>query len=68
MDLNFSHANCIKEANHLGKTIVHNICTGAEYTIQWGVFDWFLAIFAVLFIAGIIFALFAFIIDAFFWW
>ncbi len=36
---------CLKSANHLGFTRIHNICTGATVDMPWGSADWLGAVF-----------------------
>ena len=37
---NIEFSQCVKSATHFGKTVYHNICTGATHDVPWGSVDW----------------------------
>ena len=39
-DTNLNSAQCIKTVSNFGEDIIHNICTGTQVVIDWGVMDY----------------------------
>nr|DAE48918.1 MAG TPA: hypothetical protein [Caudoviricetes sp.] len=40
MDMNVNSTECLKTVNFIGYQEVHNICTGAVATVNWGTADY----------------------------
>lgn len=55
MDINFNQAECLKNINNFGYTIVKNVCNGHETIVPWGSVDILGNVFAIIF-TTIIFA------------
>lgn len=72
MDMNVNSTECLKTVNFIGYQEVHNICTGAISTVNWGTAD-YIVVFG---IGGFVTAMLAVMLllvcaiakDAFFGW
>lgn len=73
MDMNVNSTECLKTVNFIGYQEVHNICTGAVATVNWGTADYIGAIalgFGAIILAIMFFAMAVGVIrEVFFgWW
>jgi hypothetical protein len=60
-DIAFNHSDCLRSQSNIGETVVHNICTGAQYTVPWGAIDWI----GMLILLGVGLAFLAFLVALF---
>lgn len=40
MTTNLNFAQCIKQSNNFGSTMIQNICDGSTAIVPWGSLDW----------------------------
>lgn len=58
MEFSVNNAECIKEYQKLGESVLVNICTGQETSIPWGIDLWFCIVLGIsLIVMLIIFAI-----------
>ena len=58
-NVNFNKNDCIQSYEKIGKTVYVNVCTNEKVNIPWGIDFYFIAIFLICIILGLIYVLIA---------
>ena len=54
-NVNFNKNDCIQSYEKIGKTVYVNVCTNEKVNIPWGIDFYFIAIFLICIILGLIY-------------
>lgn len=54
-NLNFNKSECIQSYNKIGKTIYVNVCTNEKTSVPWGIETYFIGIFLISLILGMLY-------------
>lgn len=52
--VNLNAADCLKSNDHLGYTVITNVCKGTSQMLSWGAFDWIETLLLVAFCVGLV--------------
>lgn len=68
VELALNSAQCIKQSNHIGRTVYHNICDGSQRVVEWGGIDWLLGIGVILTVIALVVAAIVLVVSSYFRW